>query len=107
MTTSSNLNYSGQAGLAVVSSVVMNAAVHPLCTIKNKMMASKPNESLFNGLPFRDASIQVAREVLTTQGRKSIGKDACIRAVYIGLSVAIINVINNRLPAYFPNSMRE
>lgn len=258
MTTSSNLNYEGQAGLAAIGSVVMNAAVHPLCTIKNKWMARKPNEKLFpssygtlrrlkslylgykeicltesaffvvsyvvngwlksqdvnqlassilagicsapvvmigeglminnqvnekafsrevlrssmkasglmatilrevpytvaiftlapmieskmpvsglagqslagvisgslcgaltapadkiktlvqaNDTSFMDASRSVKKEVLNAHGRRGLLKDAGIRAVYIGLSVAIMNVINNQLPPYFPNRMRE
>lgn len=45
MSSSSNLNSTGQACLAAVGSVVSNVVVHPLCTIKNKYMAG---ESLIN-----------------------------------------------------------
>lgn len=44
MNTSSNLNSTGQACLAGVGNVIVNAFVQPLCTIKNRLMA---NESPF------------------------------------------------------------
>lgn len=50
MSSSSNLNSTGQAGLAVVGSVISNAVVHPLCTIKNKLMASSGKLTSLKGL---------------------------------------------------------
>lgn len=38
----SNLNSAGQACVAVVGSILVNAVVHPLCTIKNRQMANQP-----------------------------------------------------------------
>lgn len=60
MNSTSNLNSAGQAFLAVVGSFASNAIVHPLCTIKTRLMA---NESPFPS---------------------SANRRACLRALYHG-----------------------
>lgn len=85
------------AGL--ISGCLCGAITAPADKIKTLVQAK--------GLPFRGALAAVSGELTTTHGRRKLLNDARVRALYIGLAVAILNVINNQIPQFLPKNMKN
>lgn len=60
-----------------------------------------------NELSIMDSTRMVVRALGESGGRRRILAEGFTGVVYIGLSVAILNVFNNQLPQHFPNQMKE
>ncbi|MBA3604151.1 MAG: hypothetical protein H0W50_11060 [Parachlamydiaceae bacterium] len=97
MTFSNQLTSSTFSGL--ISGSICGAITAPADRIKTLIQAKN--------FSFGQAAKAVGRDLRTNSGQKRLLLDASTRALYMGLGVAILNVINYRLPHYLPDIMKE
>lgn len=93
-------NELGNHALAgLISGGICGALTAPVDKIKTLVQA--------NELPFMAAARLVRGEFYSAAGQNRILIDVSTRAVYIGLSVALLNVLNHQLPLFFPNHLKK
>lgn len=83
----------------LISGSICGALTAPADKIKTLVQARE--------LSFTSATAEVFSEIRTVRGKRKILAEAFTRAVYIGLAVAILNVLNNQLPPFLPSQMKR
>ncbi len=83
----------------LISGSICGAITAPADRIKTLIQAKN--------FSFAHASSAVVRDFKTHSGQKRLLLDASTRALYMGLGVALLNIINYKLPHYLPDIMKE
>lgn len=81
-----------------ISGSICGAITAPADKIKTLVQAKE--------LSFINAAKSVAKEMGSVKGKRNMFIDASNRAVYLGLSLAIFNILNNQLPQFLPLQMK-
>lgn len=83
------------AAAGAITGIFAGALTAPVDTMKTRIQA--------HGISFSTAWSELVRELATLAGRKEMCGSIAFRALYIGITVATLNIANNHLPLVLPS----